>query len=105
MKNPTNSTGSRTTTFLLLGALGVVMLLCVCGIGAYILLNTTGVITTQVNLLVTKTPTVGTLVSTSTAELTTATTVSTDASPASSPSATLGAVTPTETAALDTTAT
>ncbi|GEM_PF-5717510 len=42
-------------------ALGVILFLCLCGVGAYALLNVTGIITTQVNLLRTATPTFGAL--------------------------------------------
>lgn len=67
MTNPSPSPAPRTTTILLVAALGAVLMLCICGIGAYIVLNATGVITTQVNLLVTPTPTLTTVVATPTA--------------------------------------
>lgn len=38
-------------------ALGAILFFCVCGIGAFALLNATGILTTQLNLFPTKTPT------------------------------------------------
>ncbi len=50
-------TSPRSNNLVPLLALGALVLLCVCGIGAYALLNATGIITTQVNLFGTATPT------------------------------------------------
>ncbi|MBI4670543.1 MAG: hypothetical protein HY741_02585 [Chloroflexi bacterium] len=47
-------------------ALGAVLFLCVCGIAAFVLLNAAGVITTQVNLFRTATPTFAAQLSTPT---------------------------------------
>ena len=56
----------RSNNLVPLIALGALVLLCICGIGAYALLNATGVITTQVNLFPTATPTFVALASTAT---------------------------------------
>ncbi len=56
MTNP-SSTPPRSTNIVLLIALGAIVLFCVCGVIAYTLLNATGIISTQVNLFRTATPT------------------------------------------------
>lgn len=44
-------------------ALAAILFFCVCGVGTFVLLNTTGVITTQFNLMRTATPTFAALIS------------------------------------------